>query len=175
MGIWVGEWARARAGRWVCLSACLNSTYVSGLARLTSARMCAKMDVTLFARREMTKGEKAANERERVRRAKEAAICPSCGTATATGRCETCVTRKKKNSAKHEYGALPARIAKAIESGEMTCEICGRDAIVIDHEHATGRIRGMLCKSCNGKVGLVEARAGAVIAYIMRYAESNEA
>lgn len=38
---------------------------------------------------------------------------------------------------------------------EGRCAICGQhDVLVIDHDHATGLIRGLLCRSCNTCEGL---------------------
>ena len=41
------------------------------------------------------------------------------------------------------------------------CAICGRPPIIgqslqIDHNHATGKIRGLLCGSCNRAIGLLQ-------------------
>lgn len=36
-----------------------------------------------------------------------------------------------------------------------TCQLCGRfGSIVIDHDHATGHIRGRLCNTCNAGLGM---------------------
>lgn len=42
------------------------------------------------------------------------------------------------------------------------CAICGRsDALVMDHDHATGLVRGRLCRQCNTNEGL-DGRIGTV-------------
>jgi hypothetical protein len=35
------------------------------------------------------------------------------------------------------------------------CPLCGRGPTHLDHDHATGRIRGWLCRSCNLALGLM--------------------
>ena len=58
------------------------------------------------------------------------------------------------------------------------CAICGtdqpgggryKDKFHVDHDHATGKVRGLLCQTCNvglGKLGDDPARIRAAIAYL---------
>lgn len=46
------------------------------------------------------------------------------------------------------------------ESQQGCCKICGsrsmdkiRDVLAVDHDHVTGRIRGLLCSNCNMLLG----------------------
>ena len=66
---------------------------------------------------------------------------------------------------------------KMIEQGHV-CAICGEQCrtdqrLCVDHNHATGEVRGLLCKSCNFKLGVLEnedwrVKAEAYLAYWIR-------
>lgn len=56
---------------------------------------------------------------------------------------------------KRRYGITLEEYEKMLESVGGRCEICGASnsdhghRLGVDHNHATGEIRGILCKSCN--------------------------
>jgi hypothetical protein len=55
---------------------------------------------------------------------------------------------------KRRYGLTEAEVARMIEAQGGTCAVCwdGKPEHV-DHDHRTGRVRGILCFNCNGGLG----------------------
>jgi hypothetical protein len=62
------------------------------------------------------------------------------------------------------FGMVPADYERMLQAQGGTCAICkatspGRKRdkhFHIDHDHATGKIRGLLCNRCNSFLGVVE-------------------
>ena len=50
---------------------------------------------------------------------------------------------------------LVRHVAQLAEKQGGACAICGdtRDVLCVDHDHKTGRVRGMLCRACNLGIG----------------------
>ncbi len=71
---------------------------------------------------------------------------------------------------KLRYGISAAEVQSLIEKQGGTCAICRiKPAVHVDHDHATGRVRGILCFACNrglGKVGDSVDVLRAMIAYL---------
>lgn len=73
----------------------------------------------------------------------------------------------QRNKAKHAdyhrkklYGLAPGEYDKMLEDQDHRCACCGTEkpggranAFMVDHDHATGRVRGLLCTSCNLAIG----------------------
>jgi len=65
---------------------------------------------------------------------------------------------------KHRYGIDKDEWYWMLKEQNFQCKICNRklDAgntannVCIDHDHETGRVRGMLCKPCNSFIGLAQ-------------------
>lgn len=56
------------------------------------------------------------------------------------------------------YGLTPEQADDLLAANGGRCLICDdAPAVAIDHDHATGRVRGGLCNSCNTFLGRVEA------------------
>ncbi|MGH7179501.1 MAG: endonuclease VII domain-containing protein [Tepidisphaeraceae bacterium] len=57
-------------------------------------------------------------------------------------------------------------------NADDSCSICGRrGSLVIDHDHRTGEVRGLLCPGCNAGLGMLgdsEAGLERALAYLRR-------
>jgi hypothetical protein len=56
----------------------------------------------------------------------------------------------------HRYGIGAEQVEEMIEEQGGLCVICQRqlgDKPHVDHDHATGQVRGILCFNCNGGLG----------------------
>lgn len=66
---------------------------------------------------------------------------------------------RDRNTIRHKerkYGLERGEFQKLIESQNNQCAICGEGLIGnghLDHDHETGRVRGILCKQCNTGLG----------------------
>ena len=60
-----------------------------------------------------------------------------------------------------KYGITPAIYAERLAAQQHSCAICktttpggGMQVFPVDHDHATNRVRGLLCNRCNRALGL---------------------
>lgn len=71
--------------------------------------------------------------------------------------------RKRRASWKRvgRYGLTEVQFEEMLESQENSCLLCGilfdsgsrSSSLVVDHDHATGKMRGLICWSCNIGLG----------------------
>lgn len=58
---------------------------------------------------------------------------------------------------KHLYGMTLEDWENLYDAQKGCCAICKRNPdkkrLSVDHDHATGKIRGLLCRSCNWLIG----------------------
>lgn len=59
---------------------------------------------------------------------------------------------------KRVYGITDEQYQAMHDAHEGKCAICGSSKpwLNIDHDHVTGRVRGLLCKQCNWAIGLMK-------------------
>lgn len=98
------------------------------------------------------------NEGERT------AVCMNCGPVRLrynSGHRPVCevVKREQRGSVKSTWSSakgahgLTVEEARHFRQGKV-CAICGGvDRLCVDHDHATGEIRGVLCLNCNNGLG----------------------
>lgn len=73
------------------------------------------------------------------------------------------ITRNSKY--KREYGISLKKYNKILRAQDFKCKICGRKEptgthkhLVVDHDHITGKVRGLLCGVCNAGIGFFKDR-----------------
>jgi len=75
-----------------------------------------------------------------------------------TWRCKRCISRRKRDVM---YGKGAGNwFEEKVLSTNSTCELCEEKVseLVLDHDHETGRWRGVLCDPCNKFLGKLEKR-----------------
>ena len=67
---------------------------------------------------------------------------------------------------RHEYGIDIEEYDQILEVQRGVCAICHRTGsskrrtrLVVDHDHETGKVRGLLCDGCNRALGLLKDNA----------------
>jgi hypothetical protein len=65
---------------------------------------------------------------------------------------------KVKNSRlKYNFGITLEEYQKLLEKQNNKCKICNNvEKLVVDHNHLTGKIRGLLCSTCNSGIGMLK-------------------
>ena len=85
--------------------------------------------------------------------------------------CKQCLkNRSQRRIDRVRYGLNPEQAAEVRSYAE--CEVCGSTKkLSIDHDHATGHVRGLLCGNCNSAIGMVNddvPRMLSLAEYILR-------
>jgi len=111
-------------------------------------------------------------------------FCPDCGQtkpvaafqsktgATFQSRCASCVGVRMRMKT---FGLTRDQVVLMLATG---CEVCGDKPdntrfIHIDHDHVTGRVRGVLCHPCNTALGLLNDNVDRLIA-LAAYVEHHQ-
>lgn len=99
-------------------------------------------------------------------------VCPSCNnqftprTARQTYCSSACGEKGRvKNYYLRTYGLEREEVEELLSKCGHKCQICGGEGfimngsrhkakLVVDHDHKTGKVRGMLCHNCNRGLGL---------------------
>lgn len=107
--------------------------------------------------------EKAARKRERNQRyyAANRAKLIAAEAARRAKRKADGVPNPKGEHYERKYGITEDDYQRMLSEQEGVCSLCKRPPrthrLHVDHDHVTGRVRGLLCGGCNGLLGLIEA------------------
>lgn len=94
--------------------------------------------------------------------------CKPCWYATTKSKLEgpdrdKYLRMRRNNHLLNKYGITAAKYDDMLESQNSACAICGkvkdRVRLAVDHDHDTGRIRGLLCENCNRGIGMFKHSA----------------
>ena len=56
------------------------------------------------------------------------------------------------------YKSLRTHEKNILKEEKGSCEICGKaDNLVVDHDHLSGLVRGVVCSSCNLRLGWIDS------------------
>ena len=124
------------------------------VGKTRKARFCADQ-----CRDAYQNAKRSAERWEQVRASRKP--CLGCGGAipeTFTSRARYCSRECRIRARRHEtYGLTHDELATLLDQHDV-CAICetadwGKKGPQVDHCHATGRVRGILCTSCNNGLG----------------------
>ena len=72
-------------------------------------------------------------------------------------KCRTCRNEyKRQRNYKERYGIEYNTYLEMYQEAKGSCKICRKNfpTLCVDHDHKTGKVRGLLCHHCNTMLGL---------------------
>ncbi len=89
------------------------------------------------------------------------------------GRSSSCKECTSDASTASRYGLSISELKAFRACHGHVCGICAASAILyVDHDHVTGKLRGLLCPSCNSAIGLLgedPSRFAAAVSYLEKH------
>ena len=79
--------------------------------------------------------------------------------------------RARERWLRTQYGLTLEQYEEMLLAQRGVCAICSKTRVGgrllhIDHDHATGVVRGLLCSSCNGRLGWYEMHRAKIDSYL---------
>jgi hypothetical protein len=106
--------------------------------------------------------------------------------AYAKAYCKTYEPKRSNSSLLRDFGITLAEYSKKVIEQDNKCAICGLPevsvrngklkALAVDHCHETGKVRGLLCNSCNVGVGMLKDNPLVVLSvykYLLKYSSDT--
>lgn len=128
---------------------------------------------------------RAANQ-EKVAAAQKRYFSSSKGKANTARAGKRAKPRIRRRELLKKYGLTPETFSELIGKQLNACGICKRqmtmrigqpNTLNVDHDHATGKVRGLLCGNCNRMIGLgrddLKVLQGAVM-YLEGFVDGDE-
>jgi hypothetical protein len=76
--------------------------------------------------------------------------------------------RQKNTRLKYEYGITLDQYSEMSDAQNKCCLICNKQRkLAVDHDHITGKVRGLLCRQCNSRLGWFENQKNQILKYLM--------
>jgi recombination endonuclease VII len=104
---------------------------------------------------------------------RQSGLCAACGAHAIEGRsrCHACLANARVTHLRSRAGLSQADYVGMLASQQGCCAIC-REAcrtgrrLAVDHDHSSGRIRGLLCFRCNTSLARYEQYAQQLADYL---------
>lgn len=103
---------------------------------------------------------------------------PACAAKAASGLFpeKTTFQLKKMRTRLRAYGITPLDFSQSLQKQGGVCAICGGDKrgrqLSVDHNHRSGKVRGLLCSDCNILLGCAHDKIQ-VLRRAIQYLEIN--
>jgi ribosomal protein L32 len=129
-----------------------------------------------IANPEKVRAYRAANrEKANVASRERYAADPEKARARQRAWCAANPEKVKSKHRTHKYNMTPEEFDALTAAQQNKCAICGKEFGIphVDHDHATGKVRALLCKPCNSMLGMAkdsQAVLQAAIDYLKKFA-----
>src|ERR1035437_1228704 len=91
--------------------------------------------------------------------------------------CKACATKRARVYRRRLIGWTPEQYDQVFLDQGGVCAICGgtdeNRALAADHDHATGAVRGLLCRRCNQSMGKFDDDL-VLLRKVVAYLESHQ-
>lgn len=129
-----------------------------GRVRVKSKQQIAEYNKEYFSRPEVIAHAKVRNAQRRDKRRAYKQTEAGKQAEKKYRQSDACKERIERNRLKTRYNLTPEEVKEMKATQNQLCAICKQEPKHwhIDHDHETGKVRGMLCGPCNMAIGLLK-------------------